>query len=264
MQRQTSAGKVGEHRTVEGKRVLVVEDEPDIGQLLIMHLTDMGVDARLCSDGELALRLLLSEYWDLVLLDLRLPGIDGVEVCRRLRAEGIAVPILMLTAKTSELDRVMGLEIGADDYITKPFSVMEVMARVRATVRRVDLERRQVSETSVVTTGNIRIDEARREVTVAAQPVSLTAKEFDLLLFFAQSPGQVFRRVHLLDQVWGFGYAGYEHTVNSHINRLRSKLQKADPANDYIVTVWGVGYKFNDAPAATDQNSLSAEEDHVA
>lgn len=232
---------------MEGKRVLVVEDEPDIGQLLVMHLTDMGVETDLCGDGRDALMRLQDETWDLVLLDLRIPGLDGVEICRRLRADGFSVPILMLTAKTSELDRVLGLEIGADDYITKPFSVMEVMARVRATLRRVALDRSQPVSSGIVDIGNIRIDERRRRVTLNNHVIELTAKEFDLLMFFARSPGQVFRRVQLLDQVWGVGYEGYEHTVNSHINRLRAKLEKADADNDYIVTVWGVGYKFNEA-----------------
>lgn len=239
---------------MEGKRVLVVEDEPDIGQLLLMHLRDMGVSPELCTNGHDALQSLGNGRWDLALLDLRLPGIDGLEVCRRLREGGHAVPILMLTARTSELDRVLGLEIGADDYITKPFSVMEVMARVRATLRRVALERRETTPATSVRRGNIHIDDTRRQVTVNHRVIELTVKEFDLLLFFARTPGQVFRRVQLLDRVWGVGYAGYEHTVNSHINRLRSKLQKADPDHDYIVTVWGVGYKFNDMP----------ESEHVA
>ncbi len=231
---------------MDGKRVLVIEDEPDIGELLLLHLRDLNVDAQLCPNGLLGHQLLASEHWDLVILDVRLPGLDGLELCRRVRAEGNAIPILMLTAKTSELDRVLGLEVGADDYVTKPFSVMEVTARVRALLRRVSMDKGQVETSAHIETGALHIDEARREVRVAGTPLELTPREFDLLLFFARSPGQVFRRTQLLDKVWGFGHEGYEHTVNSHINRLRSKLTAADSSFEYIKTVWGVGYKFND------------------
>jgi DNA-binding response OmpR family regulator len=231
---------------MEGKRVLVVEDEPDIGKLLIMHLQDRGVDCQHCLDGRQALIELRRAHWDLVILDLRLNGVDGLEICRTLRQEGNALPILMLTAKSSELDRVLGLEIGADDYVTKPFSVVEVMARVHALLRRVALDRQKERSSASRRIGNIWIDEARRRVEVRAKAIELTPKEFDLLLFFASAPGQVFKRVQLLDQVWGFGYEGYEHTVNSHINRLRTKLAQADDSVDYVITVWGVGYKFND------------------
>ncbi len=231
---------------MEGKRVLVVEDERDIGELLLMHLADLGVDACCIDDGARALESLQRDNWDLVILDLRLPGLSGLEICRRLRADGNPVPLLMLTAKSAELDRVLGLEVGADDYVTKPFSVIEVMARVRALLRRVALERGGAGPELKVQCGKLFIDEPRRQVLANGRVVDLTAKEFDLLAFFVRSPGQVFRRVQLLDQVWGFGFEGYEHTVNSHINRLRNKLHAADPGQDYIVTVWGVGYKLND------------------
>ncbi|MCR9261041.1 MAG: response regulator transcription factor [Pseudomonadaceae bacterium] len=231
---------------MEGKRVLVVEDEPDIGQLLIMHLKDRGIDCQHFQDGRQALIELRRSHWDLVILDLRLNGVDGLEICRTLRQEGNALPVLMLTAKSSELDRVLGLEIGADDYVTKPFSVVEVMARVHALLRRVDLDRQKSNGCVALRVGNIWIDEARRRVEVHSKAIELTPKEFDLLLCFVCAPGQVFRRVQLLDQVWGFGYEGYEHTVNSHINRLRTKLAQADDSVEYVITVWGVGYKFND------------------
>lgn len=230
---------------LEEKRILVVEDEPDIGELLLLHLRDVNANAEWVTDGRQALQRLLRDSWDLVILDIRLPGLDGLEICRRVRAEGCAVPILMLTAKTSELDRVLGLEVGADDYVLKPFSVMEVMARVRALLRRVSLDTQQTAELNVEC-GRLHIDEARRQVSVEGTELDLTPREFDLLAFFAKSPGQVFRRAQLLDKVWGFGHDGYEHTVNSHINRLRNKLVAADPDCDYIVTVWGVGYKLND------------------
>lgn len=231
---------------MEGKRILLVEDEPDIAQLLLLHLKDLNVEAVRCADGLTGYQRAVSEPYDLIILDLRLPGLDGLEICRRLRQEGNAVPILMLTAKSSELDRVLGLEVGADDYVTKPFSVMEVMARVKALLRRVSLDKSSVNQALRIVCGALTIDENRREVMVGSHRVELTPREFDLLLFFARAPGQVFRRAQLLDRVWGFGHEGYEHTVNSHINRLRSKLQAAEDDVEYIVTVWGVGYKFND------------------
>lgn len=231
---------------MENKKVLVIEDDPDIGNLLMLHLNDLQTQAELCADGLRGIERLLSDRWDLVILDLRLPGLNGLDLCRRARAEGNRVPILMLTAKTSELDRVLGLEVGADDYVTKPFSVIEVMARGRALLRRVDMERSRQGEHLDVLCGAIRINEANRQVHMGEMSLDLTPREFDLLIHFARAPGQVFRRAQLLDHVWGFGHEGYEHTVNSHINRLRSKLQLADPKQEYIVTVWGVGYKLND------------------
>lgn len=229
------------------KRVLIVEDEPDIAELLSLHLSDLGVSCRQVGDGLQALQLAQSEHWDLLMLDIRLPGIDGLEVCRRLRNAGATVPILLLTAKSAELDRVLGLEVGADDYVTKPFSVMEVMARVRAIFRRVALDQGRAAEPAEMALGNLHICTTRRQVQVGDQTIELTPREFDLLAFFAASPGTVYRRAQLLDQVWGYGHDGYEHTVNSHINRLRRKLQQNPSDPDYIVTVWGVGYKFNDS-----------------
>ncbi len=237
---------------MQRKCVLVVEDEQDIADLLMLHLADQNLDATWCRDGVQALQLLRSRTWDLVLLDLRLPGLDGLEITRRLRAQGSRVPILMLTAKTTELDRVLGLELGADDYVSKPFSVVEVMARVKALLRRVSMDAAPERAASRIVHGVLVVDETTRAVTLGTTNIELTAREFDLLTFFAQSPGRVFRRTQLLDQVWGTGHDGYEHTVNSHINRLRAKLQAAGAAEEYILTVWGVGYKFNDALASVD------------
>lgn len=230
-----------------GKRVLIVEDEPDIAELLSLHLGDLGVSCKHVGNGLQALQLAQAEHWDLLMLDIRLPGIDGLELCRRLRGSGATVPILLLTAKSAELDRVLGLEVGADDYVTKPFSVMEVMARVRAIFRRVALDQGRASEPAEIALGDLHICTTRRQVEVAGRNIELTPREFDLLAFFASSPGTVYRRAQLLDQVWGYGHDGYEHTVNSHINRLRRKLQQSTSDPDYIQTVWGVGYKFNDS-----------------
>jgi DNA-binding response OmpR family regulator len=174
-----------------------------------------------------------------------LPGIDGLELCRRLRAQPNYLPILMLTAKSSELDRVLGLEVGADDYVTKPFSIRELLARVKALFRRVDAMAETPAESAEVLRSNgLEIDPARRQVRLDGAEVHLTGREFDLLLHFASHPGRVYSRAQLLDLVWGYGHEGYEHTVNSHINRLRAKIEHTPADPRYILTVWGVGYKF--------------------
>ena len=231
------------------KRILVIEDERDIAELIRLHLDDLGYYVITTGDGHTGLRKASTGQWDLVILDLRLPGIDGLEICRRLRQGSGSVPILMLTSKSSELDRVVGLEIGADDYVTKPFSVLELIARVKAILRRAGLAHQSQLEKMVeVQAGCVAIDPASRDATIRGEPIELTAKEFDLLHHFATNPGRVFRRLELLDSVWGYGHDGYEHTVNSHINRLRAKIE-TDPAHpELIVTVWGVGYKMNVVP----------------
>ncbi len=233
------------------RKVLVVEDSPDIAHLVKLHLADIQCDAEIAASGEVALERFQPEKYDLVVLDLMLPGkIDGLEVCRRLRARPGYVPILMLTARSAELDRVLGLEMGADDYLTKPFSIPELQARIKALLRRTDAltqsaESKQTEDRIKVE--GLHIDVDRRQVTLEGKPVNLTAKEFDLLLYFARHPGRVYTRMQLLDQVWGYSHEGYEHTVNSHINRLRAKIE-ANPAEPrYVLTVWGVGYKFMEA-----------------
>jgi DNA-binding response OmpR family regulator len=229
-----------------GKRILVIEDERDIAELIRLHLEDLNYTLTIAHDGNTGLREASTGSWDLLILDLRLPGIDGLEVCRRLRQNSMSAPILMLTSKSSELDRVVGLEIGADDYVTKPFSVLELIARVKAILRRAELSRQsRTGDMGSVKVGNVTLDPASRAATIRGEPIDLTAREFDLLLHFAANPGRVFRRLELLDSVWGYGHDGYEHTVNSHINRLRAKIE-TDPAHpELIVTVWGVGYKMN-------------------
>ncbi|RLQ23261.1 response regulator [Seongchinamella sediminis] len=228
----------------------MVEDEPDIAELVALHLRDENFQVTIVADGHEGMRQAFARPWDLIVLDLRLPGPDGLAICRALRADGRYVPILMLTSKSSELDRVLGLELGADDYVTKPFSVSELVARVKALFRRIDaVSSPSGSETASLSIGDIRIDSSRHEVTVDHRHVELTAREFDLLLHFAMHPGQVFSRAQLLDSVWGFGHEGYEHTVNSHINRLRRKIEPDSDHPRYIVTVWGVGYKMQSPPA---------------
>lgn len=231
------------------RNILVIEDEHDIAQLLKLSLDDICNQVVLVHDGQEGLELACSKPWDLILLDLKLPSLDGLEVCRRIRENTRYTPILMLTSKSSELDRVLGLEMGADDYLTKPFSVMELLARVKAIFRRVAAMTSQKEiEPNLIHLDSLSIDTDKRVASIDNVPVDLTVKEFDLLLHFAKHPGKVYQRANLLNQVWGLGYDGYEHTVNSHINRLRAKIEKDPSKPRFIVTVWGVGYKFGISP----------------
>ena len=230
------------------RRILLVEDEQDIAELVSLHLRDLCDEFVVAADGYEGMRLATTEAWSLAVLDLCLPGPDGLEICKAIRRESAYLPILMLTSKSAELDRVLGLETGADDYLAKPFSVLELVARVRAIFRRIE-SLQQASQPTPdlarnVRAGDLTIDPTRREVTLGSQQLDLTAREFDLLNYFAHNPGRVFRRADLLDKVWGYGHEGYEHTVNSHINRLRAKIESNPGKPEKIVTVWGVGYKF--------------------
>lgn len=227
------------------KHILVVEDDLDIGRLLGMHLTDLAYVVEIAKTGVEGLQYVLSKRYDLIILDVMLPDIDGLEICRQIRSLPSYTPILMLTAKSSEIDRVLGLEVGADDYLTKPFSVRELLARVKALFRRSEAFRDKTQDLQkTIRAEGLYIDVEKRKVTVGGSPRDLTAKEFDLLLQFALHPGRVYTRTQLLDAVWGYGHDGYEHTVNSHINRLRAKIEKDSAKPDFILTVWGVGYKF--------------------
>jgi DNA-binding response OmpR family regulator len=224
--------------------ILVVEDDKDIAGLVSLHLRDGGYDVTVVHDGEDGLNEALSGKYELIILDIMLPNMDGLELCRHVRAKQPDVLILMLTAKSAEIDRVLGLEIGADDYLTKPFSIRELQARVKALLRRKEKVSGSSDVSSHLVVGELTIDFDKHEVKLSSEVISLTAKEFDLLAQFARHPGKVYTRTQLLDLVWGSGYEGFEHTVNSHINRLRAKIE-SDPADPvYIQTVWGVGYKF--------------------
>jgi two-component system, OmpR family, alkaline phosphatase synthesis response regulator PhoP len=237
-------------RIVAQKRVLVVEDDPEIVELLELHLKDLGLEVDAASTGPGALSRTKETEYALVLLDLMLPEMDGLEVCRQIRREDSSIPILILTAKSEELDKVLGLELGADDYVTKPFSIRELMARVRALLRRRDQDasgtgttdgRTDAEPERVIDFGDLVIDSGKRRVRIDDRLVDLTAKEYELLLLLCRHPGQAFSRKQLLELVWGYHYEGYSHTVNSHINRLRSKIE-ADSSNPrYIQTVWGFG-----------------------
>jgi DNA-binding response OmpR family regulator len=235
--------------TAPPPRLLVVEDEHDIAALLQLHLSQLPAAVTLAHDGPTGLALALESRFDAIVLDLRLPGLSGLDLCRTLRARERRVPILMLTARSAELDRVLGLEIGADDYVTKPFSVLELQARVRALLRRAaqiapDTAPQQLSS------AELRIDRVQRRAWLAAQELVLTPREFDLLWHFMRHPGRAFTRAELLEQVWGYGHDGYDHTVNSHINRLRAKLGDDRSVARFIHTVWGVGYRFDSAGVA--------------
>ena len=234
------------------RKVLIVEDEPDLARLVQVNLKEIGCAGEIALNCAQAKALFDQGEYQLVVLDRMLPDGDGLTLCRQFRQTNATLPILMLTARSTELDRVVGLELGADDYLTKPFSIAELLARVKALFRRVDAHRANLvkpDQETVIQHGGLSIDVARRQVMLEEKLLELTAREFDLLLFFARHPGRVFTRLQLLDQVWGYNHDGYEHTVNSHINRLRAKLE-ADPAHpQYVITVWGVGYKFAETPS---------------
>ena len=230
------------------RKVLVIEDDPNIVALLAIHLEDLGCQLDKSGHGEEGLKLALTKEYDLIILDLMLPGIDGLEICRRIRAKEINTTILMLTAKAEEIDTIIGLEMGADDYMTKPFSVREFIARVKAIFRRTDRLERQPQEVvnTLLTFGDLQIDLDKRKVTIKKKRVELSPKEFELLSLLATNPGKSYERTKLLNLVWGYDFSGYEHTVNSHINRLRSKIEPDLQTPIYILTTWGVGYRFNE------------------
>ncbi len=233
-------------------RFLVVEDEPDIARLLQLHLSDLQADVEICEDGREGLQRASDPQLDLLILDLQLPGVDGLDICRAVRASGLNTPLLMLTSRGSELDRVLGLELGADDYLTKPFSMAELKARSKALLRRHQRQSLPQSEGQAadecLLRHHLKIWPDQRRVMAGDSLLELTAREFDLLLFFCQHPGKVFRRSELLDKVWGYGHEGYEHTVNSHINRLRAKVEADASQPRLIETVWGVGYRLAETP----------------
>jgi len=222
--------------------ILVVDDEPQILEVLKLYLTRDGFRVSTANDGNAALSAFETHAPDLVVLDLMLPKIDGLEVFKRLRAKR-TVPIIMLTAKGDEVDRILGLELGADDYIVKPFSPREVVARVKNVLRRASPEIHDGAD-KPITHGELHIDPRTRVVQARGRPVELTSKEFDLLYFLAQHPSQVFTRAQLLDKVWGYEFFGDASTVTVHIRRLREKIEVNPAEPRYLATVWGVGYKF--------------------
>ena len=228
------------------KKVLIIEDDREISDLLQIHLRDLDCDVTKAFDGRTGLNMVLGNSFDLIILDVMLPELDGFEVCKEVRKRENYTPVLMLTSKSEEMDKVLGLEFGADDYITKPFGIREFIARVKAVFRRSEVNSKVENELKSLDFKSLKIDGAKRIVLKDKNRIELTPKEFDLLYLLASSPGKTYSRVNLLNQIWGYQYGGYEHTVNSHINRLRTKIEKDINNPVYILTTWGIGYRFND------------------
>lgn len=229
------------------KNILMIEDDHSIVELASIHLKDIHCNLTKAHTGFHGLDLAFSNTYDVIILDIMLPDIDGIEICKRLRAEKNFTPIMMLTARSEEIDKIIGLETGADDYLTKPFSIREFIARVKALIRRSEIgtnEKNVVEE--VLQYNQLCIDTLKRKVTLSDQKIELTPKEFDLLYLFMSNPGISYSREVLLNLVWGYEFSGYEHTVNSHINRLRTKIEPDITQPKYILTTWGIGYRFND------------------
>jgi len=240
---------------MEEKRVIIIEDDPEICDLLKIHLSDLGCMAESYLDGAKGFNRAKEIDFDLIILDIRLPSMDGIAICQKLRALDINTPIIMLTARSEEIDRVLGLEVGADDYMTKPFSIREFIARVKAIFRRSSIIREQVDQEKnpqKLRFDDLFVDIEKRKVLVKDEKVELSPKEFDLLVLMASNPGKSYNRSRLLNLIWGYDFEGYEHTVNSHINRLRAKIEPDMDHPKFILTTWGVGYKFNEEIEETD------------
>ena len=227
------------------KNILIIEDDPEIIKLLEIHLNDLIYTTAKAMDGAKGLKMAIENNYDLIILDITLPSLNGIEVCKKIRAVK-NTPIIMLTAKSEEIDRVLGLEIGADDYITKPFSIRELLARIKAVMRRSNIPKSEKKDSSVLSFEGITIDIDKRKVLVNNTKIELSPKEFELLVLMANNPGRNYSRTELLNIIWGYNFNGYEHTVNSHINRLRAKIESDMTNPYYILTTWGVGYKFNE------------------
>lgn len=227
-------------------KILVIEDNESVSSMIEMFFEKEKIQGEFVKDGVTGYERALAERWDCLIIDWMLPGMDGVSICRKLRKADMTVPIIMLTAKDSESDQVLGLEMGADDYVTKPFSPLALMARIRAVTRRYSLHQEEESDEDVLQTKHFTLNLRTREVLLDGKPVpNLTPKEFDLLHFFIQHPKQVFSRDQLLDRVWGHDFYGDDRTVDVHIKRLRTKVSADN--QPYFHTVWGVGYRFDES-----------------
>lgn len=234
----------GERKT----SLLVVEDDENISTMINEHFSRAGYSVKTAEDGLAGVQAALNDHPDVVVLDLMLPKMDGLAVCREIREKAPFIPILMLTAKDDVVDKVLGLEMGADDYITKPFSLRELEARIKSVLRRSRsaIATDGAGDEAPIVRGKLRIEPAKREVTVGDRQVELTPKEFDLLRLFASNPGRVFPRKYLLEKIWDYSYEGYDRTIDSHINRLRAKIEENPENPQMVLTVWGIGYKFSD------------------
>ncbi len=228
--------------------LLIIEDDENISSAIQEYFSRAGYSVSTAGDGLAGVELAAKARPDAVVLDLMLPKMDGLAVCKELRLKAPQMPILMLTAKDDVVDKVLGLEMGADDYITKPFSLRELEARIKSVLRRSRAgAATDGQDEAPIQRGNLRIDPIRREVTIGEKQVELTPKEFDLLRLFASNPGRVFPRKYLLEKIWDYSYEGYDRTIDSHINRLRAKIEQNPDNPQLVLTVWGIGYKFTDA-----------------
>lgn len=228
------------------KKILLIEDDEQIVELMDIHLKDIFCKSTWAFHGEEGLHLALTEKFDLIILDIMLPDMNGVEICKRLRLEKNTTPVMMLTARSEEIDKIIGLETGADDYLTKPFSIRELIARIKAILRRTEFNINNFGPGNIITRGSLTVDPVKRKVMLNETKVELTPKEFDLLYLFITNPGRNYSREMLLSTIWGYEFNGYDHTVNSHINRLRAKIESDLSHPKYILTSWGVGYRFSD------------------
>ena len=231
------------------RRILIIEDDRDLIDLLTMHLSAEGYQVAAAADGDAGLQAFQAGNWGLVILDWMLPTTSGLDVLREIRATDTRTPVMMLTARGEEADRVLGLELGCDDYLTKPFSIRELTARIKVLRRRIERAEelaRIAGGDRILNLGPLKIDHSKRKVQVEDAPVQLTVKEYDLLYTLASRPGRTFSRRQLLDLVWDQDSDVYEHTVNSHINRLRNKIEQNPNRPQLILTVWGIGYRFTE------------------
>jgi DNA-binding response OmpR family regulator len=255
---ENNNGKSGQAHTAEAAglavaaahatSLLIIEDDENISSAIQEYFSRAGYSVSTAGDGLAGVELAAKARPDAVVLDLMLPKMDGLAVCKELRLKAPQMPILMLTAKDDVVDKVLGLEMGADDYITKPFSLRELEARIKSVLRRSRAgANTEGQDEAPIQRGNLRIDPIRREVTIGEKQVELTPKEFDLLRLFASNPGRVFPRKYLLEKIWDYSYEGYDRTIDSHINRLRAKIEQNPDNPQLVLTVWGIGYKFTDA-----------------
>ncbi len=229
------------------KEILIIEDEHDIADLITLHLKSQGHKITHFDNGKIGYSYAISNSWDIMILDLNLPGLTGIEVCKKVREKDISRPIIMLTANSEEDEKILGLNVGADDYLTKPFSVKELTARINALIRRTDIQQNEEENVKELNFGDLSVDKQKRKVTIGGNRIELTPKEFDLLHLLMSNPGVTYSRKDLLNQIWSYDFDGYDHTVNSHINRLRSKIEEDPNEPTFVLTTWGVGYRFNDA-----------------
>lgn len=228
-------------------RILLAEDDPEIIHLLKLNFDSSVYDLTVSTNGNKALQTALDENFNLIILDIMLPGIDGIEVCKKLREMKNETPVIMLTSRSEEIDKVLALELGADDYVTKPFSIRELMARIKAILRRTEQTHSSNTETvNEINVDGIYINREKLKATLNGERLDLTSKEFELLYLLASNRGKTFSRQELLEMIWGYSFSGYEHTVTSHINRLRMKIEPDLQQPKYILTTWGVGYRFKE------------------